>query len=193
MDKEMDKEKEVFQEQNLEKDENNKDLQQNENQENSQEANEKDDIQTKLEQAENTAKDYLDRLQRTMAEFDNFRKRTNVEKASMYENGVISMIEKLLPIYDNFERAIVSTSEEEQNSNVFKGLEMIFKQLNELFTSLNIEEVAGEGQPFDPNLHNAVLHVEDENFGENVVAEVMQKGYKYKEKVIRPSIVKVAN
>lgn len=165
----------------------------NSNQDNNQEIDQDNDLQAKLQIAENTSKEYLDRLQRTMAEFDNFRKRTNVEKASMYENGVISMIEKLLPIYDNFERAITSTPDEDKNSNVFKGLEMIYKQFNDLFTSLNIQEVEGQGQPFDPNIHNAVLHIEDENLEQNVVAEVLQKGYKYNDKVIRPSMVKVAN
>lgn len=165
----------------------------NSNQDNIQEIGQDNDLQAKLQIAENTSKEYLDRLQRTMAEFDNFRKRTNVEKASMYENGVISMIEKLLPIYDNFERAITSTPDEDKNSNVFKGLEMIYKQFNDLFTSLNIQEVEGQGQPFDPNIHNAVLHIEDENLEQNVVAEVLQKGYKYNDKVIRPSMVKVAN
>lgn len=154
---------------------------------------EEDSLQAKLELAESTSKEYLDRLQRTMAEFDNFRKRTNVEKASMYENGIISIIEKLLPIYDNFGRALNSTSDEEKNSNVFKGLEMIFKQFEDIFKSLNIEEVEGEGSSFDPKIHNAVLHVEDTSFGQNIVAEVLQKGYKYNDKVIRPSMVKVAN
>lgn len=152
-----------------------------------------DDLEQKLQQAEQTSKDYLDKLQRTMAEFDNFRKRTNIEKASMYENGTRDAIEKLLPILDNFERAILSTSEEDKQSSMFKGVEMIFNQMVETFTNMGVCEVAGVGETFDPNIHNAVLHVEDENLGENVVAEVMQKGYTYKDKVIRPSMVKVAN
>lgn len=202
MDNKKDTTKQDFQEdlkQDLQQEQNlQEDLQQeqdlsNSTQDDIQEVTQDDDLQTKLQIAENTSKEYLDRLQRTMAEFDNFRKRTNVEKASMYENGVISMIEKLLPIYDNFERAITSTPDEDKNSNVFKGLEMIYKQFNDLFTSLNIQEIGGQGQPFDPNIHNAVLHIEDENLEQNVVAEVLQKGYKYNDKVIRPSMVKVAN
>lgn len=152
-----------------------------------------DDLSQKLQQAEQTSKDYLDKLQRTMAEFDNFRKRTNIEKASMYENGTKDTIEKLLPILDNFERAILSTSEEDKQNPMFKGIEMIFNQMVETFTNMGVCEVAGVGESFDPNIHNAVLHVEDESLGQNVVAEVMQKGYTYKDKVIRPSMVKVAN
>ncbi len=152
-----------------------------------------DQLKDKLEKAEASSKDYLDKLQRSMAEFDNFRKRTNIEKASMYENGTRDTIEKLLPILDNFERAILSTPEEDKENPMFKGIDMIFNQMVETFKNMGVEEVAGVGETFDPNIHNAVLHVDDDSLGENVVAEVMQKGYKYKDKVIRPSMVKVAN
>ncbi|MBS5794090.1 MAG: nucleotide exchange factor GrpE [Clostridiales bacterium] len=161
--------------------------------ESKEEVNELEQLKLKLEKAESSSKDYLDKLQRSMAEFDNFRKRTNVEKASMYENGARDTIEKLLPILDNFERAILSTPEEDKNSAMFKGIDMIFNQMVETFKNMGVEEVAGVGENFDPNIHNAVLHVDDDSFGENVVAEVMQKGYKYKDKIIRPSMVKVAN
>ena len=161
--------------------------------ESKEEVNELEQLKLKLEKAESSSKDYLDRLQRSMAEFDNFRKRTNVEKASMYENGARDTIEKLLPILDNFERAILSTPEEDKNSAMFKGIDMIFNQMVETFKNMGVEEVAGVGETFDPNIHNAVLHIDDDSFGENVVAEVMQKGYKYKDKIIRPSMVKVAN
>lgn len=164
-----------------------------ENQEEQIEKSEIDILKEKLETAEKTSKDYLDKLQRTMAEFDNFRKRTNAEKTSMFENGTISAIEKFLPILDNFERAIGSTLEEDKESPIFKGVDMIYKQMQEAFLNMGIEELEGVGSEFNPNLHNAVLHIEDENLGENVIAEVLQKGYKYKEKVIRPSMVKVAN
>lgn len=157
------------------------------------EVNELEQLKLKLEKAESSSKDYLDKLQRSMAEFDNFRKRTNVEKASMYENGARDTIEKLLPILDNFERAILSTPEEDKSSAMFKGIDMIFNQMVETFKNMGVEEVAGVGETFDPNIHNAVLHIDDDSFGENVVAEVMQKGYKYKDKIIRPSMVKVAN
>lgn len=161
--------------------------------ESKEEVNELEKLKLKLEKAELSSKDYLDKLQRSMAEFDNFRKRTNVEKASMYENGARDTIEKLLPILDNFERAILSTPEEDKNSAMFKGVDMIFNQMVETFKNMGVEEVAGVGETFDPNIHNAVLHIDDDSFGENVVAEVMQKGYKYKDKIIRPSMVKVAN
>ncbi|MFR4987218.1 MAG: nucleotide exchange factor GrpE [Lachnospirales bacterium] len=161
--------------------------------ESKEEVNELEQLKLKLEKAESSSKDYLDKLQRSMAEFDNFRKRTNVEKASMYENGARDTIEKLLPILDNFERAILSTPEEDKNSAMFKGIDMIFNQMVETFKNMGVEEVAGVGETFDPNIHNAVLHIDDDSFGENVVAEVMQKGYKYKDKIIRPSMVKVAN
>ncbi len=161
--------------------------------ESKEEVNELEQLKLKLEKAEASSKDYLDKLQRSMAEFDNFRKRTNVEKASMYENGARDTIEKLLPILDNFERAILSTPEEDKNSAMFKGIDMIFNQMVETFKNMGVEEVAGVGETFDPNIHNAVLHIDDDSFGENVVAEVMQKGYKYKDKIIRPSMVKVAN
>lgn len=161
--------------------------------ESKEEVNELEQLKLKLEKAESSSKDYLDKLQRSMAEFDNFRKRTNVEKASMYENGARDTIEKLLPILDNFERAILSTLEEDKNSAMFKGIDMIFNQMVETFKNMGVEEVAGVGETFDPNIHNAVLHIDDDSFGENVVVEVMQKGYKYKDKIIRPSMVKVAN
>ena len=155
--------------------------------------NEIDNLKAKLEKAETSSKEYLDKLQRNMAEFDNFRKRTNLEKASMYENGTRDTIEKLLPILDNFERAILSTPDDDKESPMFKGIDMIFNQMVEIFKNMGVEEVSGVGESFDPNIHNAVLHVDDESLSENVVAEVMQKGYKYKDKVIRPSMVKVAN
>lgn len=161
--------------------------------ESKEEVNELEQLKLKLEKAESSSKDYLDKLQRSMAEFDNFRKRTNLEKASMYENGARDTIEKLLPILDNFERAILSTPEEDKSSAMFKGIDMIFNQMVETFKNMGVEEVAGVGETFDPNIHNAVLHIDDDSFGENVVAEVMQKGYKYKDKIIRPSMVKVAN
>lgn len=181
-----------FEEENIEKnidefEENTQELE-----ENTQES-EIDILKQNLEKAEQTAKDYLDRLQRTMAEFDNFRKRTIVEKNSMFENGAMSSIEKLLPILDNFERAISSTSEEDKNSPIFKGVDMIYNQMQEAFKNMGVEEIEGIGVEFNPNIHNAVMHIQDENLDNNVVAEVLQKGYKFKDKVLRPSMVKVAN
>lgn len=154
---------------------------------------EEDEIIDKIKSLEAEIVDYGDKFKRNLAEFDNFRKRTTIEKASMYDNGVKDTIEKMLPILDNFERAITSTKEEDKENPIFKGIEMIYTQMLETFTNMGIEEINDVGEKFDTNLHNAVMHIEDDTFGENVVAEVLQKGYKYKDKVIRTSMVKVAN
>lgn len=135
-----------------------------------------------------------DRFQRTLAEFDNFRKRTMKEKASMYDDGVRDTIEKLLPLFDNLERAISSVEGKVDDEDpLLKGVKMTDKQLKEILASMGVEEIKAFGEKFDPNLHAAVAHVDDENYGENEVIIDMLKGYKYKDKVIRHSMVKVAN
>ena len=135
-----------------------------------------------------------DRFQRTLAEFDNFRKRTIKEKASMYDDGVRDTIEKLLPIFDNLERAIGSVEGKvDENDPLFKGVKLTDKQLKEILAAMGVEEIKALGEKFDPNLHAAVAHVDDESYGENEVIIDMLKGYKYKDKVIRHSMVKVAN
>jgi len=149
------------------------------------------DWEATAKEQEKLSVELLDRLQRTMAEFDNFRKRTIKEKASIYNDGAADTIEKLLPVVDNFERALASTDDKE--SSLYKGLEMTFRQLSDILKHMGVEAVPGEGGQFDPNVHHAMAHVEDETLGENVVAEVLQKGYKYKDKVLRPGLVKVAN
>lgn len=146
-----------------------------------------------LAKAEASSKEYLDKLQRSVAEFDNFRKRTISEKASMYENGTRDTVEKFLPILDNFERAMSSTPEDQKELAMYKGIDMIFNQFLDIFSEMGVKEVVGVGEAFDPNIHNAVMHIEDETLGENVVAEVLQKGYTLGDKVIRTSMVKVAN
>jgi molecular chaperone GrpE len=146
-----------------------------------------------LTKALELAKANEDKFLRTLAEFDNFRKRTVAEKAGIYDNGVKDTIEKFLAVTDNFERAVSFTAEEEKNTSLYKGVEMIFGQFNEILDNLGVKEVAGAGEIFDPNVHNAVMHIEDDSLGENVIAEVLQKGYTYKDKVIRPAMVKVAN
>ena len=137
------------------------------------------------------AAEYLDKYQRTLAEFDNYRKRTMREKASMYDDGVRETIEKLLPVVDNLERAVSSAMDKEDS--LYKGIEMVLKQLKDTLTAMGVEEIPAVGQKFDPNLHAAVSHIEDENFGENEVSIEMLKGYRYKDKVIRHSMVQVAN
>lgn len=137
------------------------------------------------------ADEYLDRLKRTMAEFDNYRKRTDKEKASMYDMGVCDTVLNILPVIDNFERALAAPCED---SSYVKGMEMIYKQMIDLLDSINVKQIEALGQSFDTDIHNAVMHVEDDNYGENEIIEEFQKGYIYKdEKVIRYSMVKVAN
>ena len=134
-----------------------------------------------------------DRVKRQMAEFDNFRKRTEKEKAAMFEVGAKSVVEKILPVIDNFERGLAGLTEEQKAEPFAQGVEMTYKQLMTTLESIEVKPIEAVGKEFDPNLHNAVMHVEDENLGENVVAEEFQKGYTYRDSVIRHSMVKVAN
>ena len=134
-----------------------------------------------------------DRLTRQMAEFDNFRKRTEKEKAQMYEIGAKDIIEKILPIVDNFERGLSSVSEEEKETPFAEGMEKIYKQLMTTLEGIGVKPIEAVGQEFNPDFHNAVMHVEDEELGENIIAEEFQKGYMYRDSVVRHSMVKVAN
>jgi len=133
-----------------------------------------------------------DRYQRNLAEFDNFRKRTTKEMATRYEDGTRAAIEKLLPIVDNFERAM--SASENKEDNFYQGIAMIARQLDTVLEGLGVMPIAeGVGSDFDHNIHHAVAHIEDESHGQNVVVEVLQRGYTHREKVLRPSMVKVAN
>ena len=134
-----------------------------------------------------------DKVKRQLAEFENFRNRTEKEKSQMYMVGARDVIEKLLPVVDNFERGLKSIPEDQKDGPVASGMEMIYKQLITVLTDLGVTPIEAVGQEFDPNFHNAVMHVEDENFGENEVAEEFQKGYMYRDSVVRHSMVKVAN
>ncbi len=134
-----------------------------------------------------------DRMQRTMAEFDNFRKRTEKEKAAMYEIGAKDIIEKILPVLDNFERGLTTVPEEEKENPFVQGMDKIYKQFVKTLEDIGVKPMDAAGKPFDPNFHNAVMHVEDEELGENIVAEELQKGYTYRDSVVRPAMVKVAN
>ncbi len=134
-----------------------------------------------------------DKVKRQLAEFENFRNRTEKEKSQMYTIGAKDVIEKILPVVDNFERGIKSIPEEEKEGPVASGMEMIYKQLMTVLTDLGVTPIEAVGQEFDPNVHNAVMHVENEELGENIVAEEFQKGYKYKDAVLRYSMVSVAN
>ena len=137
--------------------------------------------------------DLTDRLKRSMAEFDNFRKRSEKEKATMFDMGVGSIAEKILPVVDNFERAMAAAPKEGDGKAFAEGIAMIYNQLKKTLEDLGVKPIDCVGQPFDPNFHNAVMHVEDESLGENVVAEELLKGYMYKDSVLRHSMVKVAN
>ena len=134
-----------------------------------------------------------DRLTRQMAEFDNFRKRTEKEKSQMYEIGAKDIIEKILPVVDNFERGLASMPEEEKATPFAEGMEKIYKQLMTTLESIDVKPIEAVGKEFDPDFHNAVMHVEDEELGENIIAEEFQKGYTYRDSVVRHSMVKVAN
>ena len=134
-----------------------------------------------------------DKVLRQMAEFENFRKRTEKEKAAMLEIGAKSIVEKLLPVIDNFERGLAALSEEEKNGAFAQGIEKIYKQLLTELGEAGVTPIEAVGKEFNPDFHNAVMHIEDENLGENIVAEEFQKGYMYKDSVVRHSMVKVAN
>lgn len=148
----------------------------------------------KIAALEQQAADNLDKYQRCLAEFDNFRKRTAKEKAAMYDDGVRDTVEKLLGVVDNLERAVMAQEgKADENDAFFKGVAMTLKQFQEILHSMGVEEIQALGEKFDPNLHAAVAHEDDENYGENEIILEMLKGYLYKERVIRHSMVKVAN
>ena len=141
----------------------------------------------KLEQQ---IEDLTDRLKRNMAEFDNFRKRTEKEKSSMYVIGAKDIIEKILPVVDNFERGLAQAPEDDPFA---EGMQKIYKQFTTTMEGMGVEPIEAVGKEFNPDFHNAVMHVEDEEVGENIVVEELQKGYTYKGFVVRHSMVKVAN
>lgn len=134
-----------------------------------------------------------DKLKRQIAEFDNFRKRTEKEKSAMYEIGAREIIEKILPVLDNFERGLAAVPEDEKGSSFAEGIEKIYKQFVKTLEESGVAAIEAVGQQFDPNLHNAVMHVEDDNYGENEISQELQKGYTYRGTVVRYSMVQVAN
>ena len=147
----------------------------------------------KKDKKDEKIEELTDRLTRQMAEFDNFRKRTEKEKSQMYEIGAKDIIEKILPVVDNFERELDSVPEEEKGTPFAEGMEKIYKQLMTTLESLGVKPIDAVGQEFNPDFHNAVMHVEDEELDENIIAEEFQKGYMYRDSVVRHSMVKVAN
>ena len=147
----------------------------------------------KKDKKDEKIEELTDRVRRQMAEFDNFRKRTEKEKTQMFETGAKSIVEKILPVVDNFERGLAAVTEEEKGSPFVEGMEKIYKQMMTMLEEAGVKPIEAVGQEFDPNLHNAVMHIEDEEFGENIIAEEFQKGYTYRDSVVRHSMVKVAN
>ena len=146
----------------------------------------------KLEALENQKKELEDKVMRQMAEFENYRKRTEKEKATMFEMGAKSVIEKMLPVVDNFERGLASVPEEDQTDPIYEGMNLIYKQLMGELDKLGVKPIEALGQEFNPELHNAVMQVESEEFEEGVVAQELQKGYMYRDSVVRHSMVAVA-
>ena len=147
----------------------------------------------KKDKKDEKIEELTDKLTRQMAEFDNFRKRTEKEKSQMYEVGAKDIIEKILPVVDNFERGLDAVPEEKKEDPFIQGMEKVYKQFMTVLESVEVKPIEALGNQFDPNFHNAVMHVEDENFGENEVAEEFQKGYMYRDSVVRHSMEKVAN
>ena len=147
----------------------------------------------KKDKKDEQIEELTDRLKRQMAEFENFRKRTDKEKSQMYDMGAKSIVEKVLPVIDNFERGLMAVPEENETDPFVEGMNKIYKQIMTMLEEAGVKPIEAVGAEFDPEFHNAVMHVEDESFGENVIAEELQKGYMYRDTVVRHSMVKVAN
>lgn len=154
------------------------------------EKNENEDLEDEKEKEILALKDSL---LRKAAEFDNFRKRSEKEKSAMFDLGSKSVIEKILPVIDNFERGLLNEPSTEEAKAFYDGMKMIYNQFMKGLEEIGVTKIEALNQKFDPNLHNAIMHVEDENYGENEVVEELLKGYKYKDTVVRYSMVKVAN
>ena len=147
----------------------------------------------KKDKKDEKIEELTDRVTRQMAEFDNFRKRSEKEKSQMYEIGAKDIIEKILPVVDNFERGLDAVKEEDKEDPFVQGMEKVYKHLLTTLEGIEVKPIEAVGQPFDPNFHNAVMHVEDESAKANMVIQVLQKGYKIGSRVLRYAMVKVAN
>jgi molecular chaperone GrpE len=144
----------------------------------------------KKDKKDEKIEELTDRVQRQMAEFENFRKRTEKEKAAMFDMGATDVIEKILPVVDNFERGLAGADDSDP---FVEGMNKVYKQLETILADLGVTAIEAEGKEFDPNLHNAVMHEENPDVGEGIITQELQKGYKYKDTVVRHSMVKVAN
>ena len=147
----------------------------------------------KKDKKDEQIEELTDRVKRQMAEFENFRKRTEKEKSQMYDMGAKSIVEKILPVIDNFERGLAAVPEDAKDDPFVDGMNKIYKQMISVLEEAGVKAIEAEGKEFDPDFHNAVMHVEDESLGENIIAEELQKGYMYRDTVVRHSMVKVAN
>lgn len=148
---------------------------------------------SKKDKRDDEIADLKERLTRNLAEFDNFRKRTDREKAQMFDMGAKTMVEKLLPVIDNLERGLATLDESALEDAFAAGIEKTYKQLQTVLSEAGVTVIESVGKEFNPDFHNAVMHVDDENFGDNTVCEEFQKGYMYRDTVVRHSMVKVAN
>ena len=147
----------------------------------------------KKDKKDEQIEELTDKVKRQMAEFDNFRKRTEKEKTQMNDMGAKTIVEKILPVIDNFERGLAAVPEDNKEDAFVVGMDKIYRQMLTVLEEAGVKPIEAVGAEFDPNFHNAVMHVEDETLGENVVAEELQKGYMYRDTVVRHSMVKVAN
>lgn len=153
-----------------------------------------DALKQALQQKENEIGELIDRLQRLAAEYDNFRKRTSREKEKLYSDSLCDVVSRFLPVVDNLERAVSAASETGDGKSLQEGINMIFRQMTDILEKMGVKPIEAVGKTFDPELHHAVMHVEDENYGAGEIVEEFQKGYIYKDQtVIRHSMVKVAN
>lgn len=150
-------------------------------------------LMLELERTKELAQGNEEKYKRLLAEFENARQRNEKESKKMYDIGAKEVLEKLLSVVDNLERALASIPEEDKERPFEQGVNKIYRQMMVTLEGIGVKPMNAEGTQFDPDLHNAVIHVEDENYGENIVAEEMQKGYMYKDQVLRHSMVKVAN
>lgn len=156
-----------------------------------------ENAEPEVEVVDNSAEEKIamltDQLQRIMAEFENFRKRTEKEKEARFDMGAKSVIEKILPVIDNFERGLGGVSEEQKEDPFVSGMDRVYRQMMTELEGIGVKAIEAEGKEFDPNRHNAVMHTEDDSVGENIVVKELQKGYTYRDSVVRYSMVQVAN
>lgn len=164
-----------------------------ETEEASQEETKKGFFKKKKDKKDEKIEELNDRLMRQMAEFENFRKRSEKEKSQMFEIGAKDVVEKILPVVDNFERGLATVQEEDKDNAFVQGMEQVYRQFITALESAGVKAIEAEGKEFDPNFHNAVMHEDDDSLGENMVAQELQKGYMYRDSVVRHSMVKVVN